>query len=216
MSVGLISCASGRKAGNNNYGVYHVVKPGQNLYRISLTYGVGLQQLARINSISDPAVIEVGQKIFIPGADRVLEVPIVTATVGIIPLLPAAGPITSLFGAYRSGHRHTGIDIGAPKGSPIKAVLAGVVIFSGVLKDYGRTIKIKHENGLVTLYAHNEENRVRKGQRVAQGQVIATVGRSGRASGYHVHFEVRMAGKAIDPMTLLLPSSRYGSNHVSR
>jgi murein DD-endopeptidase MepM/ murein hydrolase activator NlpD len=211
-----ISCASNRKIDRRIDGIYHVVKPGQNLYRISLTYGVELQQVAQINGISDPSVIQVGQKIFIPGANRVLDVPVITATTGAIPMLPVAGTITSGFGALRKGHRHTGIDIASPRGSDIRAVLPGVVIFSGTLRDYGKTVKLRHENGLVTLYAHNEKNLVKNGQRVKQGQTIATVGRSGNTTGYHLHFEVRKAGKPIDPMALLLPSSEYGNNHLSR
>jgi len=199
-----ISCASGRRP---NYraggGVYHVVKPGQNLYRIALTYGVKLDHVARVNRISDPSSISSGQRIFIPGAIRVLEVPIVTATSPAFAMLPAAGPITSLFGARRSGHRHTGIDIAAPRGSPVKAVLPGRVIFSGVINDYGRTVKISHENGLITLYAHCQKNLVRRGQLVKKGQTIATVGNTGRTNGYHLHFEVRRGNVCIDPFTLL-------------
>lgn len=198
-----ISCASGRKSSYRSGGVYHIVKPGQNLYRIALTYGVPLNHVARINRISDPSQIESGQRIFIPGATKTLEVPIMEAAVPAYAMLPAAGTITSLFGDRRSGHHHTGIDIAAPRGSPVKAVLPGRVIFSGVINDYGRTVKISHENGLITLYAHIGKIHVRKGQLVDKGQTIATVGNSGRTNGYHLHFEVRRRNVCIDPLTLL-------------
>jgi len=199
--IGLVSCSPTRRSSHAR-GVFHTVLPGQNLYRISLTYGIELGALARINGISNPHSIKAGQKIFIPGARTVLDVPIVRPSPSAFPFLPVPGVITSYFGARRNGHRHTGIDISAPRGTPVRAVWAGVVIFSGRLGDYGNTVKIEHANGLVTLYAHNEHLLVRRGKKVKSGEQIATVGRSGHASGYHVHFEIRRHGKPIDPLSL--------------
>jgi murein DD-endopeptidase MepM/ murein hydrolase activator NlpD len=82
---------------------------------------------------------------------------------------------------------------------PIVAVADGVVTFSGRKGGYGRTVDIRHVNGLVTRYAHNQDNLVKEGQMVRQGQKIATVGSSGTATGPHVHFEVLKDGKAVDP-----------------
>src|SRR5262249_11596820 len=88
-------------------------------------------------------------------------------------------------------------------GRSVLAAAAGSVAFSGWAPYYGRVIKIQHLNGFVTVYAHNSENLVQVGDQVGTGAVIATVGRSGRASGDHLHFEVRRDGMAFNPLYLL-------------
>jgi LysM repeat protein len=186
-------------------GVYHQVIRGQNLYRISLAYGVPLEVIARANNISDPHSIKAGSYLFIPGAKRTLEVPIVRTTSAKLAALPVAGVITSPFGPRSGGSYHTGLDISAPWGTKITVVLDGTVVFSGKQRNYGNVVKIKHADGLLTIYAHNEKNLVRVGQRVKRGDVIATVGRSGKATGCHVHFEVRRHGRLINPLDLLEP-----------
>jgi len=104
---------------------------------------------------------------------------------------------------------HEGVDFAAPRGTPIVAVADGVVIFSGKRGGYGRTVDIRHVNGLVTRYAHNQSNLVQEGQRVRQGQKIATVGSSGTATGPHVHFEVLKNGQHQNPI-------RYAGNKPPR
>jgi hypothetical protein len=94
---------------------------------------------------------------------------------------------------------HEGVDFASPRGTAIVAVADGVVTFSGRKGGYGRTVDIRHVNGLVTRYAHNQDNLVKEGQMVRQGQKIATVGSSGTATGPHVHFEVLKDGTAVDP-----------------
>lgn len=168
-----------------------------------MTYGVPLAELARINSISNPHDIQAGSYLFIPGATKTVEVPIVKSGSGSVPLLPVNGSITSYFGSRSRGEYHYGIDIAAPKGAKIKAVLPGRVIFSGKQSRYGKVVKIEHPGGLVTLYAHNDKNLVAYGQAVEKGQTIATVGNSGRATGNHLHFEVHKDGKASNPLSLL-------------
>jgi len=115
---------------------------------------------------------------------------------------PVDGPIASNFGR-RHGGWHAGIDIKADMGTPVRAVAAGTVSVSGWAPFYGRIIKIQHPNGFVTVYAHNNENLVRAGDDVRAGAVIATVGRSGRASAEHLHFEIRRDGMAFNPVYLL-------------
>lgn len=115
-----------------------------------------------------------------------------------------AGYITSRFGfrVHPTKKRrlfHEGVDFASPRGTPVVAVADGVVTFSGRKGGYGRMVDIRHVNGLVTRYAHNQDNLVKEGQMVRQGQRIATVGSSGTATGPHVHFEVRKDGKAVDP-----------------
>lgn len=114
------------------------------------------------------------------------------------------GYVTSHFGfrvhpIKRTRLFHQGVDFASPRGTPIIAVADGVVTFSGRKSGYGRMVDIRHANGLVTRYAHNQDNLVKEGQMVRQGQKIATVGASGTATGPHVHFEVIEDGKAIDP-----------------
>jgi len=115
---------------------------------------------------------------------------------------PVKGVVYSRFGP-RGGSRHDGIDIGAPEGTPIFAAADGEVIYAGVQRGYGNLVILRHEGGLVTIYAHNRENLVREGERVRKGQKIATVGRTGRATGPHLHFEVRRGTTPIDPQSVL-------------
>lgn len=95
---------------------------------------------------------------------------------------------------------HKGIDIPAPKGTPAVAIDNGTVIFSGVQSGYGNTLMIKHDDGKVTLYAHNDKLLASVGERVKKGQVVTKIGSTGRSTGPHLHFEVRINGKTTDPM----------------
>jgi lipoprotein NlpD len=100
--------------------------------------------------------------------------------------------------------RHDGIDIVAPRGTSIQAAADGEVIFSGWGPGgYGRIVILQHQAEVVTIYAHNHDNLVRLGQRVLQGEPIATVGQSGRATGNHLHFEVRHKAIPISPHKFL-------------
>lgn len=121
--------------------------------------------------------------------------------------LPVAGRITSHFGVRRDplGHgerRHKGIDIAAPAGTPVQAVAAGKVIFSGRAGGYGNLVAIDHGNGFTTRYAHNQALLVSVGEMVTVGQEIAQVGSTGRSTGPHLHFEVLREGQAVDPLAV--------------
>lgn len=115
--------------------------------------------------------------------------------------------ITSRFG-NRGESFHEGVDLRAQVGTPVVAAQSGVVIYAGAAIDgYGRMIVIRHPKRIATVYAHNSRLLVKKGQKVEQGQRIALSGKTGRASGPHVHFEVRTGVSPVDP-TLVLPPAR--------
>jgi murein DD-endopeptidase MepM/ murein hydrolase activator NlpD len=126
---------------------------------------------------------------------------------GISLVWPVPGPVISTFG-QRSRGWHAGVDIKAETGSEIFAAAHGTVVYSGWIRAYGQVVKIQHSNGFITLYAHNQKNLVEVGEDVEAGQLIALVGRSGHATGPHVHFEVRRDGKAYNPLHLLAPSDQ--------
>jgi lipoprotein NlpD len=199
------------------HGIYHVVKPGENLFRIGKAYDIGFEELARVNGIRDPSQIRVGQHLLIPGATRALPVEIIapaetgTPSRGVMPpveptekalLWPINGSINSGYGA-RGAAFHDGIDIGAPEGTPIRAVDKGEVIYSDQIRGYGNIVIVRHGGGIVSVYAHNQINLVREGQSVDRGEVIAKVGSTGRVTGPHLHFEIRKHNAAQDPMRYL-------------
>jgi murein DD-endopeptidase MepM/ murein hydrolase activator NlpD len=122
--------------------------------------------------------------------------------------MPAPGYVSSGFGVradpFTGGRsHHLGIDIDANTGDPIKAAADGVVSFAGVKPGYGHTVIVDHGNGYQTLYAHNQKNLVRPGDVVRAGHVLGTVGSSGRSTGSHLHFEVHVNGRPVNPTAYL-------------
>jgi len=115
---------------------------------------------------------------------------------------PVSGPVTSPFG-MRWGRMHTGIDIGVPYGTPIRAAASGQVIYAGWMDGYGNLVFIDHGRGISTGYAHQSSIAVSNGDTVTQGQVIGYVGCTGHCFGPHLHFEVRVNGSAVDPLGYL-------------
>ncbi|TBN53202.1 M23 family peptidase [Paracoccus sediminis] len=126
--------------------------------------------------------------------------------------LPMAMPVrdsfrlTSNFGP-RWGRAHEGIDMAGPVGTAVYAPGDGVVTHAGRQGAYGNLIKIEHELGVETRYAHLSQVRVKVGQRVSQGELIGDMGNTGRSTGSHLHYEVRMNGRAIDPMSFIKAAS---------
>lgn len=117
---------------------------------------------------------------------------------------PLRGVLYGRFGK-KGREPHDGIDLAAPAGTPIKTAQEGTVLYAGEQRGYGLIVIIEHSPRLITLYAHNRDLRVRTGQQVRRGQVIATVGESGKTSGPQLHFEVRVDGKPMDPLDYLGP-----------
>jgi len=118
---------------------------------------------------------------------------------------PVEGVITSGFGwrrysrRSRRGRMHKGLDIAAPRGTPIVATAPGKVFFVGRKGGYGKTVILSHGGTLSTLYAHNSKIMVEEGDFVVRGQEISAVGNSGRSTGPHLHYEVRVEGVPVNP-----------------
>ena len=193
----------------------HVVQPGENLFRIALKYGISADELAKANGIDDPRSLGVGATLVIPRPPpprTTRPEPSRHPKAARIALTdprrkgalewPLRGVLYARFGK-KGTDLHEGIDLAAPLGTPVKTAAPGRVIYAGEQHGYGLIAIVEHDDGLVTLYAHNRDLRVKAGQRVREGQVIATVGESGRTSGPHLHFEVRKEGEPVDPLDYL-------------
>lgn len=115
---------------------------------------------------------------------------------------PVNGPVTSGFGP-RWGRMHCGIDIGSPAGTPVQAASSGVIKRVAWMRGYGYTLEIDHGGGVTTFYAHLSRVLVGTGQDVEKGQPIGKVGETGRVTGPHLHFELRLDGEAVDPLPYL-------------
>ena len=120
-------------------------------------------------------------------------------SLGITLSKPVSGVLTSRYG-YRWGRTHTGIDIGVPMGKPVKAAASGTITFAGWKGSLGNLVVVSHGNGVQTYYGHNSKIVVKAGQKVSQGDVIAKAGSTGRSTGSHVHFEIRVNGSSYNPL----------------
>lgn len=119
--------------------------------------------------------------------------------------LPLRGPLESRFG-YRWGRLHAGLDIAVLGTNRVHAAADGVVVATGWLNGYsgyGNVVQIRHRPGLVTMYAHLATIRVRRGEYVARGELIAGAGCTGSCTGAHLHFEVHVRGRPVDPLPFL-------------
>jgi murein DD-endopeptidase MepM/ murein hydrolase activator NlpD len=116
---------------------------------------------------------------------------------------PVAGTVSSGFGG-RGGGRHAGVDIVAPKGTEVRAAELGIVVYAGDgLRGYGNAVVLDHGDGVTTLYGHLDAIHVESGDAVPVGGTIGTVGHSGNATTYHLHFEIRVDGEPADPLAHL-------------
>ncbi|HET6579009.1 MAG TPA: M23 family metallopeptidase, partial [Gemmatimonadales bacterium] len=126
-------------------------------------------------------------------------------------IMPTQGWLTSAFSSMRAhpilhiSRPHEGIDVVAPLGSPIEAPAAGVVTDAGWESGYGNTVTLDHGYGIVTKFAHASKLLVKTGQHVSRGQRIALVGNTGLATGPHLHYEVHVNGRPVDPLRYVLP-----------
>ena len=217
LAVLLVSCAHGP----GGEGVVHIVRPGENIFRIARYYQVSASEIMEANQIRDERSLEIGERLWIPEARRsppdyaLIPPPASRGDAreqarndailnGYLHFAwPVRGRLTARF-ALRKGRRHEGIDLAAKPGTLIRASESGRVIYSGNgLGGYGKVVIVRHGKLYATVYAHNRKNRVRKGAFVDQGEVIAEVGKTGNATGPHLHFEIRRGERARDPLDYL-------------
>ncbi|MDP2945700.1 MAG: LysM peptidoglycan-binding domain-containing protein [Atribacterota bacterium] len=181
--------------------IIYSVKKGESLWSISREYNVKLEAIIAANSITDASKISAGQQLRIP------NVPGTGTSSNIYNFIwPVRKRINSPYGMRVSGGRkefHSGIDIGAPTGTNIVAAESGRVSYSGYMRGYGNVIILSHDGGYSTVYGHNSVNLVKTGQSIKKGSVIAKVGRTGNATGSHLHFEIRLGGKPVNPLSYL-------------
>jgi len=179
--------------------IIYYVKKGESLWSISREYNVKLEAIIAANSITDASKISAGQQLRIP------NVPGTRSNIYNF-IWPVRGRITSPYGMRVINGRkdfHSGIDIRGATGTNIVAAESGRVSYSGYMRGYGNVIILSHDEGYSTVYAHNSVNLVKKGQSIKKGSVIAKIGRTGNATGSHLHFEVRLSGKPVNPLSYL-------------
>lgn len=197
-------------------GIAHPVDKNETIAEISKRYQIAVNEIISVNHMENPHLIREKQKLIIPNATELRlrpkpkpqpqAVKYARAGEGSTPVVksgrrlswPSAGSVTSNYG-WRWFRMHNGMDIAAPVGTPIRAAKEGRVVYSGWMGGYGYAIDLDHGNGVVTRYAHCSELKVRQGQYVSRGQLIAAMGSTGHSTGSHLHFEVHVNGSPINP-----------------
>ena len=217
----------------NQDGIFHKVKSGDTIEKISSIYKVQVSRIKSVNPTLELESLQIGSELFIPGArieaasakedknnktaanktnnrkqdSKSSKSNIKDNSSGIF-RWPVAGKISSPFGwrrhpITRRNDFHSALDIRASRGTPIKASSSGQVAYSGWMSGYGKVVVIQHSNGYSTLYGHCSSISVNKGQHVSAGEIIARVGSRGRATGPHVHFELRQGNRPVNPLQYL-------------
>lgn len=179
-------------------GVRHEVKKGDTLKSIAKLYKADIADIERYNNITEATKLSIGEVVIVPDGEIVPQAVAPTSRVRIVGaqvtvsngyfIRPTTGPKS------QGIHGYNGIDIAPPTGTPIVAAANGTVIISkssGWNGGYGAYVVIQHPNGTQTLYAHMSKNAALQGSQVEQGQVIGYVGSTGKATGPHLHFEIR-------------------------
>ncbi|MEE8351680.1 MAG: M23 family metallopeptidase [Rhodospirillales bacterium] len=206
-------------------GRQHVVRRGETLYAIARRYNSNPYALARTNGLKPPYGIQVGQKLVLmekprtvaprkPTRTKLTSRPVSKTIPQVIPrapkasgkgfLWPVQGRVVSGFGAKAKGLRNDGINIAARRGASVKVAENGVVVYAGnELRGFGNLILVKHSGGWVTAYAHVDKILIKRGDKVAKGHQIATVGSTGGVNSPQLHFELRRGRTARDPRKYL-------------
>lgn len=189
-------------------GSSYVIKRGDTVYGVSRANGITMNDLVRINGLKQPYALRVGQTLKLPGRSAASATQVAISPPPQVSgkgfMWPVSGSVISNYGPKQAGFHNDGVNIRAPRGSSVYASDTGVVVHaSNKLKGYGNLILIKHQNGWVTAYAHNDKLLVRKGQQVVRGQVVAQVGSTGRVDSPQLHFEMRKGSRAVNPTLYL-------------
>ncbi len=186
----------------------HTIKAGDTLWGIAERYEVSLSQLSQANPDINPQRLKIGNRIAVPDSTASVSALAVQPSrsyagfsMGMM-AWPVSGSITSPYGWRKSGFHH-GIDIAGDIGDAIEAAAAGKVTFAGNRSIYGKTVVIEHPDGRQSIYAHCQKILVDKNDYVVKGQSIATIGMTGRTTGPHLHFEVKINGETDNPMKYL-------------
>lgn len=189
----------------NTIGAVHRVVSGDTLSSIAKIYGVKVEDIQEANDLTDIHDLKIGTQLMIPGAQispQRAEVQVAARGSNGSFIWPIRGRITSGFGA-RWGQTHEGIDIAGNTGTPVAASHGGTVTFAGWMGTYGRLIIINCGGGISNYYGHLSKISVSSGDKVSQGQIIGNVGSTGRSTGPHLHFEVRVNNKPKNPIDYL-------------
>ncbi len=188
--------------------VKHKVQKGECLSVIARRYCTTISAIVSENNLKS-TIVKYGQLLNVPSNKKQYKVTRKSSiTKSASWLRPLRGRISDRYGwRHHPVHKkrlfHAGLDIAAPRGTPIAAAASGKVIYSGYRSGYGRMVIVRHSNGYSTRYAHCSRLLVKKGQKVRAGQILAKVGATGVATGNHLHFEIRKNGKTIDPLKLI-------------
>ncbi|MBU1109157.1 MAG: LysM peptidoglycan-binding domain-containing protein [Candidatus Riflebacteria bacterium] len=187
--------------------VNHKVESGESLSLIARKYRTTISAIVAENNMTN-TVVMAGQTINVPAQASYKVAQISSKAVRASWKMPVRGRLSDKYGwrkhpVYRKRLFHAGIDIAAPKGTPIAVAQNGKVIYAGRRAGYGNLVIVSHANGFSTRYAHCSKILVKKGQNVKAGQLVAKVGATGVATGNHLHFEIRRNGKTQNPLTLL-------------
>ena len=211
--MGVVGCRTDRPPlhADAPAGRWVVVEAGQTLESLAAAAGVPAADILEINGLERADDVKAGQLLFLLARESAPAGGLAAAATlrldGERPALrwPLASRVVvgSAFGA-RDGRRHEGIDLPAPTGTPVYAAADGRVAYAGNgVRGYGNMVVLRHGGDLLTVYAHNAVLLVSQGAPVRAGDRIALVGQSGRATGPHLHFEVRAGQIPQDPMPLL-------------
>jgi len=206
----------------NQDGIFYTIRSGDKIDDVARRYRVPVDRIRQVNPTVDLHSLKAGNEIFLPGArPQIISEPARRAGTGSGRQQasvqnratrnfrwPVMGRISSPYGwrrhpITRRNDFHSGIDIRAGRGTVIRAARDGRVTFAGWMGAYGRTVVIEHAGGQSSLYAHCSSILVKQGDRVSAGQNIARVGSTGRATGPHLHFEIRNGNRPVNPLQFL-------------
>lgn len=186
-------------------GIIYTVEKNDSFQSIAQKFNITLESLLDANDVNDKE-LNIGSKLFIPGACLSYEK--IRRALGELFIYPIKGRLTSPFGYRRdpfTGRKsfHSGIDLAAPTGTPIKVIMDGTVSQMSFSRVFGNYVIVTHENGYQTLYGHVSKFNAKRGQKLLQGDIVAFVGNTGMSTGPHVHLSIYKNGKLVDPLTLL-------------